>query len=205
MLAFTGVKPVDDVLELVPGTGYWTRIQSDRRPGGHVYTVWPHVVWPNPQAAKRFAKGFADWQKRVKMPHYNNVSLLQQPAAMLSAQKRVDIVFTDDNYHDYHNPSFGPVDIVQFDKQVYAALKPGGVFVIVDHRAPADSGTSDTNTLHRIDPAVVKQEVESVGFVFDGSSDALLNPKDPLTLRTFDKTIRGHTSQFIYRFRKPKG
>lgn len=94
---------------------------------------------------------------------------------------------------------------MQFDKRVYAALKPGGVFVIVDHRAPADSGTSDTNTLHRIDPAVVKQEVESVGFVFGGSSDALLNPKDPLTLRTFDKTIRGHTSQFIYRFRKPKG
>ncbi len=88
---------------------------------------------------------------------------------------------------------------------IYAALKPGGVFVIVDHRAPADSWTSDTNTLHRIDSAVVKQEVESAGFVFDGSSDALLNPKDPLTLRIFDKTIRGHTSQFIYRFRKPKG
>jgi len=80
VLAFTGVKLGDDVLELVLGTGYCTRVFSQIvRSGGHVYTVWP-----NPQAAKRFAKGFADWQKRVKRPHYNNVSLLQQPAAMLA-------------------------------------------------------------------------------------------------------------------------
>ncbi|HEX8778042.1 MAG TPA: methyltransferase, partial [Rhodanobacter sp.] len=55
----------------------------------------------------------------------------------------------------------------------------------------------------RIDPAVVKKEVEGAGFVFDGESDALLNPKDPLTNKVFDPSIRGHTSQFIYRFRKP--
>jgi predicted methyltransferase len=115
----------------------------------------------------------------------------------------VDLVFTCQNYHDYHDPFMGPVDMVAFDKQVFAALKPGGLFVVIDHVAPAGSGISDTNTLHRIDPAVVKKEVEAAGFVFAGESDALRNPKDPHTIAVFDKSIRGHTDQFIYRFRKP--
>jgi len=198
VMTFAGVKPGDKVLELVPASGYWTRVFSRIvGPGGHVYTVWPNEM------AKYSAKDFAEWQKLAKTPHYANVSLLKQPAAMLSVPQKVDVVFTAQNYHDYHDPFMGPVDMKKFDKQVYDALKPGGVFIVIDHVAPAGSGTSDTNTLHRIDPEVVKQEVEAAGFVFDGSSDALINPKDPLNIKVFDPSIRGHTSQFIYRFRKP--
>lgn len=198
VLTFTGVKPGDDVLELLPGTGYWTRAFSQIVGAtGHVYTVWPE------RSGQPASKNLVEWQQLVKTPHYANVSVLQQPLAMLSSTKLVDVVFTDDNYHDLHDPFMGPLDIRKFDQRVYETLKPGGLFVIVDHIALAGSGTSDTNTLHRIDPATVKKEVESAGFVFDGSSDALLNPKDPLTMRIFDKSIRGHTSQFIYRFRKP--
>ena len=199
VMAFTGVKPGDKVVELDPGSGYWTRVFSRIvGPDGHVYTVWPN------ETAKFSAKSLANWQGLVK-DTYTNVSLLKQPAAQLSVPKHVDIVFTSQNYHDYHDPFMGPVDMQKFDKQVYDALKPGGVFIVIDHIAAAGSGTSDTNTLHRIDPAVVKQEVESAGFVFDGSSDALVNPKDPLDIKVFDPSIRGHTSQFIYRFRKPRG
>ncbi|HET7561118.1 MAG TPA: methyltransferase [Rhodanobacteraceae bacterium] len=198
VMAFTGLEPGGSVLELDPGRGYWTRVFSQIvGPKGHVYTVWPN------ETKKYSAKSLAEWQKLVKTPHYANVSVLEQPAAMLSVPQKVDVVFTAQNYHDYHDPFMGPVDMHAFDKQVFEALKPGGVFVIIDHMAPPGSGTSDTNTLHRIDPAVVREEVESAGFVFDGSSDALLNPKDPLTIPVFDKSIRGHTSQFIYRFRKP--
>lgn len=200
VMAFTGVKPGDKVLELVPGSGYWTRVFS-RSVGsnGHVYTVWPDEM------AKFSAKSFANWQGLVKKT-YANVSLLKQPAAaQFSVPQKVDIVFTSQNYHDYHDPFMGPVDMKKFDKEVYDALKPGGVFIVIDHIAPAGSGISDTNTLHRIDPEVVKQEVEAAGFVFDGSSDALVNPKDPLDIKVFDKSIRGHTSQFIYRFKKPAG
>lgn len=197
VMAFTGVKPGDKVLELDPGSGYWTRVFSRIvGPQGHVYTVWPDEM------AKYSAKSFANWQGLVKGT-YKNVSLLKQPAAMLSVPQKVDVVFTSQNYHDYHDPFMGPVDMKKFDKQVFDALKPGGVFVVIDHIAPAGSGISDTNTLHRIDPEVVKQEVESAGFVFDGSSDALVNPKDPLDIKVFDPSIRGHTSQFIYRFKKP--
>jgi predicted methyltransferase len=95
------------------------------------------------------------------------------------------------------------MDIAAFNHQVFDALKPGGLFVVIDHVAPAGSALADTNTLHRIDPATVKQEVEAAGFVFDGESKALHNPADPHDAKVFDKSIRGHTDQFIYRFRKP--
>lgn len=198
VMVFTGVKPGDKVLELVPGSGYWTRVFS-RIVGakGHVYTVWPN------ETEKYSAKSLAVWQKLVKTKHYANVSLLQQPAADLSVPQPVDLVFTCQNYHDYHDPFMGPVDMVAFNKRVFDALKPGGVYVVIDHVAPAGSGLSDTNTLHRIDPAVVKKEVEAAGFVFDGESDALHNPADPHNIPVFDKSIRGYTDQFIYRFRKP--
>ncbi|HEX6550507.1 MAG TPA: methyltransferase [Gammaproteobacteria bacterium] len=198
VMTFTEVKPGQKVLELVPGEGYWTRVFSQVvGTKGHVYTVWPK------ETMKYASKSFPLWQKLAATPHYANVSLLQQPAAELSAPAPVDLVFTCQNYHDYHDPFMGPVDMAAFNKRVFEALKPGGLYVIVDHVAPAGTGISDTNTLHRIDPAAVKQEVEAAGFVFDGESDALRNPADPHTIPVFDKSIRGHTDQFIYRFRKP--
>lgn len=198
VMTFSRVKPGDKVLELVPGTGYWTRVFSViAGSGGHVYTVWPK------QMLRFSEKSLDNWKELVKKPPYTNVSLLVQPAADLSVPEPVDLVFTCQNYHDYHDPFMGPVNMKVFDKKVYDALKPGGYFVVIDHVAPAGSGISDTNTLHRIDPAVVRKEVESAGFVFDGSSNALRNPRDPHNIKVFNKAIRGHTDQFIYRFRKP--
>lgn len=199
VMTFTGVKPGDKVLELVPGEGYWTRVFSAIvGTSGHVYTVWPNEM------DKFSAKSYANWQS-LAATQYKNVTLLKEPAAHLSVPARVDIVFTSQNYHDYHDPFMGPVDMLAFDKQVFGALKPGGVFVVIDHVAPEGSGAADTNTLHRIDPLLVKKEVEAAGFKFDGESDALRNPKDTHADKVFDKSIRGHTDQFIYRFRKPAG
>ena len=198
VMTFTKVKPGEKVLELVPGSGYWTRVFSAIvGPKGHVYTVWPHEM------DKYAAKSIANWQELVKTPPYNNVSLLQQAAAELSVPQPVDLVFTSQNYHDYYDKFMGPVDPATFGKQVFAALKPGGLFVVIDHTAEAGSGTRDTDTLHRIDPEVVKKDMAAAGFKFDGSSDALRNKDDPLTAKVFDASIRGHTDQFIYRFRKP--
>ena len=197
VVTFAQVKPGDKVLELVPGGGYWTRVFSAIvGASGHVYTIWPQEMM------QHLIKGYANWQTLVATPHYQNVTLLKQPAEQVSVPQKVDVVFTSQNYHDYHDFS---VNIAALDKHVFAALKPGGLFVVIDHVAPAGSGASDTNTLHRIDPMLVKKEVEAAGFVFDGESNVLRNPADPHTAKVFDKSIRGHTDQFIYRFRKPVG
>ncbi|MGY3038456.1 putative methyltransferase [Rhodanobacter sp. TND4EL1] len=198
VMAFAKVMPGQKVLELVPGSGYWTRVFSAIvGPQGHVYTVWPNEM------GKFDTESLANWKKLAATPHYANVSVLEQPAAQLQAPAPVDLVFTAQNYHDFHDPFMGPMNIATFNKQVFDALKPGGLFVVIDHVAPAGSGLADTNTLHRIDPASVKKEVEAAGFVFDGESKALRNPADTHELKVFDKSIRGHTDQFIFRFRKP--
>jgi predicted methyltransferase len=198
VMVFSEVKPGQKVLELIPGSGYFTRVFSTIVGSqGHVYVLWPN------EYAKEDVDDVAGSDKLATDPHYANVSVLKQPAAQLSVPQPVDLVFTSQNYHDYPDVFMGKVDPVAFDKQVYAALKPGGMFVVIDHVAPAGSGMADTDTLHRIDPEIVKKQVESVGFVFAGESNALRNPNDPHTIKVFDSSIRGHTDQFMYRFRKP--
>ena len=75
--------------------------------------------------------------------------------------------------------------------------------MIIDHMARSGHGMADTEELHRIDPATVRQQVEAAGFRFAGESKVLNNPKDPLDIPVFDTRIRGHTSQFAYKFVKP--
>jgi len=111
------------------------------------------------------------------------------------------VVWTSQNYHDLHN--IPGADLVALNKLIYRSLRPGGVYVVLDHSAVAGSGATATDTLHRIDEAVVRKEVEAAGFKFDGESKILANPADPRTAAVFDPSIRGHTDQFILRFRKP--
>lgn len=98
----------------------------------------------------------------------------------------------------------GPVDMAAFNRAVFAALKPGGVYIVLDHAAAKGSPADVTETLHRIEPTTVRRQVEAAGFVFDGESAALANPDDPHDAGPFDPSIRGHTDQFVYRFRKPR-
>lgn len=196
-VAFAGIKPGDRVADLMPGKGYFTKIFA-RVVGskGWVYAFYPseidaiyarhHLAVPPPDD-----------------PRYRNVSSLHGPIVSFVAPEKLDVVWTSQNYHDLHDKFFGPVDIAAFNKAVFNALKPGGTFVVLDHVAQAGSGLRDTDTLHRIDPAAVKTEVEAAGFKFVDESDVLHNPADPHTAAVFDKSIRGHTDQFIFKFRKP--
>jgi predicted methyltransferase len=136
-------------------------------------------------------------------PDFRNVTGSIQPATGISAPAKADLVFTSQNYHDYPDKFMGPVDPAVFNKAVFAALKPGGIFLVIDHVAAAGSGMRDTETLHRIDPAIVKRQVTAAGFEFIGESKLLANPADDHSKAVFDKAIRGRTDQFIYKFRKP--
>jgi len=93
-------------------------------------------------------------------------------------------------------------DVEAFDKAIFNALKPGGVYVIEDHAAAAGTGNSAATTLHRIDPAFVKQQVLKAGFVFDGESNVLRNPDDPHTAGVMQ--MQGRSDKFLFRFHKPK-
>jgi len=113
----------------------------------------------------------------------------------------VDLVWTSQNYHDFHN--IPDIEVATINHAVFAALKPGGTYFVLDHAADAGSGARDTNTLHRIDEETVKQEVTSVGFKLAAESDILRNKSDAHTAKVFDAEIRGHTDQFLLKFRKP--
>ena len=198
ILAFAGVKPGDKVIDLIPGAAYWTKLFAKTvGDSGHVYGIWP-----TPYANE--ARGnVVDYQKLAGSADFPNVSMSIEPATELTVPEKVDLVFTSQNYHDYPDKFMGSIDPAVFNKAVFDALKPGGTFLVVDHAAPAGSGMADTDTLHRIDPAIVKQQVTAAGFEFVGSSDLLANPADDHTLKVFDPKVRGHTDQFIYKFRKP--
>jgi predicted methyltransferase len=196
ILAFAEVRPGAKVVDLIPGGGYWTGLFSAAvGSGGHVYAIWP----------AEYVKVDGDEVKpyREVAAKYANVSILEQPAAGLTVPEKVDLVFTAQNYHDYPDKFMGPTDPMVLNKAVFAALKPGGTFLVVDHVAQAGSGMRDTDTLHRIDPATVKAQVTAAGFQFVGDSPLLANPADDHTKKVFDPSVQGHTDQFVYKFRKP--
>jgi predicted methyltransferase len=199
-LAFAGIKNGEQVAELLPGSGYFTRILSKAvGTQGKVFAVVP----PRPaNAPPDRPDPAARLQPIIDDQNYSNVSVLQQPLATLSVPTPVDLVFTAQNYHDLHNVP--TLDIAAFNKSVFDSLKPGGLYVIVDHSAQAGSEVRDTSTLHRIDEATAKKEVMAAGFEFVGSSNVLANAADPRTAKVFDPSIRGKTDQFILKFRKPK-
>lgn len=197
--AFAGIKKGQTVADFLPGGGYWTRIFSgvvgDK---GKVYDVWPAaMVAPG-------SKGEPKMKALVGQPGMANVSAVPLDLHAFALPTPADVVFTSQNLHDLPNPYFGQIDITAFSKQVFAALKPGGRFIVIDHAGAAGTGVSQTDTLHRIEPAVARKAVEAAGFTFVGESDLLANPEDKHDLKVFDPALRGHTDQFIYAFAKPK-
>jgi predicted methyltransferase len=198
LLAFAGVKPGDRVGDYMSGGAYFTRLFS-RIVGaaGHVYAFIPEEQLKNCAPAEtqgtRMLAGDAA---------YANVTVLAAPAAQFHPPERLDVVWTSLNFHDLYDSFMGPADVPRVARSIAAALKPGGVLVVVDHVAQPDSGVRDTETLHRIDPRVIVRTFEAAGLHLEAQSDLLRNRQDTHELRVFDPAIRGHTDQVILRFRK---
>ena len=198
LIAFAGVKPGDKILDLIPGDGYWTRIFAKTvGPEGKVYAVWPINYG-------RVAVGNVETLRKLSAdPYYGNIVSQVQPTTTLTSREPLDIVWTSQNYHDYPDEFMGKADPSLLNNAVFQILKSGGTYIVIDHMAQAGSGMRDTEHFHRIDPAIVKQQVEAAGFKFAGESNVLNNPADPLNVPVFDPSIRGRTSQFAYKFVKP--
>ena len=198
VLAFAGIKPGDTVVDLMPGSGYYTRLFSKLvGPHGVVYAMQPMEM------DKAAPKGLQSLKSFAGTTSYPNVSILVQPIAGLSLPQHADVIWTSQNYHDLHDPFMGSPDMAKLNKAIYDALKPGGVYIVLDHAAAAGSGITRTDDLHRIDPAAVKAEVTAAGFEYVGESDALRETADDHSKPAFDKSMRGKTDRFIYKFRKP--
>jgi predicted methyltransferase len=199
-LAFTGVKPGDRVADYIANSGYFTRLFSNVVGAkGRVYAVELDEVVTFPNVAKSY-EALKAWA-----PGRPNVTLTTVPAATpVAFPQKLDLFWISQNYHDLHDKFLGPVDTAAFNRQVFAALKPGGHYVVLDHVAAKGSPADVTETLHRIEADTVKREVEAAGFVLEAESDVLANPADPHTKGVFDDSIRGRTDQFILKFRRPR-
>jgi predicted methyltransferase len=194
-LAFAGVRPGMTVGEFYPGGGYFTMLLSDVvGPTGHVYGI-ENVGW----------KGAVDANKALLTDkHWSNVSIDTQPFGTVNFPKPLDVAWVTQNYHDLKIAKYGKVETVAFDRSVYAALKPGGTFFVLDHQGWPGMSDADIEKVHRIDKKVVIDEVTSVGFKLVAEGKFLHRPADDHRKSIFDEAIRGHTDQYALKFVKPR-
>lgn len=195
-LAFANIAPGARVGEIFPGGGYFTRLFAVAV--GDEGRVYP-LIRPDGVA------GEFETPILAVAALYPNATMARSPYDALAFPEPLDVVFTAQNYHDMAIAEYNLGDRAAMNATAFAALRPGGVYVVIDHSAVDGTpvATEGDGVLHRIDQATVRAEVEAAGFVFDGESDVLRNPADTRTTSVFDPAIRGHTDQFMMRFRKP--
>ncbi len=215
MLEFAGIGPGTKVAEYAPGAGYFTRVFAKAvAPNGKVYAMTPPMRRggpppggppggggpppggppgggppPGPPAVVGIAAE----------PTYGGavVVVMLGEDRTLNTPEKVDVVWTSRNYHDLRERTDA------FNKSVFDVLKPGGVYIVLDHSAGTDGAENAPSTLHRINPEFVKQQVTAAGFQLIGESNTLRNPADNLKQPVIEQGVRDHTDQFILKFRKP--
>lgn len=197
---FARVDAGATVIDVYPGGGDWTRILSDVvGPEGRVYSFVPAEV----AHFKNDPIGLM--QTLAKEPGRENVdAVFADLVALAEVTQPADVLWLHLFYHDLHTALIQGkgATAAAFNRAVHDLLRPGGRYVVIDHAAAAGSGTSDTQSLHRIDPALVREEVEAAGFVLDAVSTLLANEEDPHSIKVFDPSIKGRTDRFAYRFMK---
>ena len=195
---FAGVHAGSTVMDVWPGSGDWTRLFSDIvGPEGRVYSFVPAEL------AHFKSDPVGQMRALAKEPGRENVEVVSTDlVALPESSQSFDVVWLHLFYHDLHTTLMQTRGATPsgFNRAVYERLKPGGFYVIVDHVAAGGTGASRAESLHRIDPAVVRDEVETAGFVLDAESTMLGNKDDPHSIKVFDPSIKGRTDRFAYRF-----
>jgi predicted methyltransferase len=224
MLAFIGIRPGMVALDLSAGGGYTTElIARSVGPTGRVYgqsaprdparlppaapegaaapaaPAPPAAATPPPSGPPNTPQRLAD---RAKNPAAGNIVAVVQkfedPAPAAVASGGLDLVTLMFNYHDLGHMG---IDRAQMNKAVYAALKPGGMYVIADHSGRPGTGISESGTLHRIEEAFLRREVEAAGFKLVAEGDFMRNPSDPRDRNTPDPPQP--KDEFVLKFVRP--
>ncbi|NKI93329.1 class I SAM-dependent methyltransferase [Rhizobacter sp. SG703] len=200
LIQFARVDAGSTVIDVYPGDGDWTRLFSDIvGPAGQVYSFVPAEVahFKNDPVGRM--------RTLATEPGRENVQAVSADlVAMPDVTKQADVLWLHLFYHDLHTALMQAkgATAAHFNRAVYERLKPGGYYVIVDHAAAVGLGTSVARSLHRIEPASVREEVEAAGFILDAESTLLAKSDDQHSLKVFDPSIKGETDRFAYRFVK---
>ncbi|MEO8225658.1 MAG: methyltransferase domain-containing protein, partial [Gammaproteobacteria bacterium] len=200
VLRFFHIAPGMTVLDLYSGGGYYTELLS------YVVGQTGRVVAHNNTPYIRFAS--ADLAGRYAAGRLPNVErLLAENNELELPVAHFDAVLMTNVYHDVYyvdeKAGWARIDAPALLAEVFRSLKPGGILGVVDHAAVAGAPPETANTLHRIDPALLKRDIAAAGFVLDAESDVLVNPTDDRTKSAFDPSVQGRTDQVVLRFRKP--
>ena len=201
VLEFAGIAPGMYVMDVFSAGGYYTEVLA--RTVGAKGQV---IAYNNPPYAKFAEKGIATRYDGNRLPNVRQVTSSIEDLKLIPAS--LDAAIFVMSYHDlYWRPTDGSwpaTDPMLLLARLYAALKPGGVVIAQDHVAtPGGDPAKVVDSVHRIDPALVKRDFEKAGFVLDGESGLLAHPDDDHSKLVFDDAIRGRTDQFLFRFRKP--
>jgi len=197
LLTFLGVRPGMKVADLAAGGGYTTELLA--RMVGDTGTVYGQNT--------KFILGFAEkpWSERLSLPVMKNVvridSEFDEP--LPANVKDLDLVTLVLFYHD---TVWMKTDRARMNKNIFGALRSGGIFGVVDHSSKPGDGLTVTQSLHRIEESVVKTEIEQAGFVLDAEADFLHVPEDTRDWSASPRTAgerRGHSDRFVLRFKKP--
>lgn len=192
-LAFYAIQPGQRVADLNAGRGYYAGLFADVV--GDAGQVYAHAM----EATLKRWKG-NPMDKRIEEFGISNIEAVLGELEEPNLPDNLDAAFMTMTYHD---SVWVGTDRPAMNKAIFDSLKPGGVFGVIDHHTKSGKGTSECQTLHRIEKSVVIDEITAAGFELESESDVLENPDDPLTAMVHDKSISGHTSRFMLKFRKP--
>jgi len=195
VVQFFGIKSGDHVADLLTGGGFWTRVFVPLvGPSGKVY------AGNNPFFARFYTDAF---NALLAEPAFKGVVRIDGPVDKLAlpSDGSLDAVIMVMAYHDIF---LTDEDRGALNKKVFAALKPGGVYGIIDHEAGVGAGATKIKDLHRIEKKVVVDEIQAAGFKLAKEATFLANPADDHSAKIFDKSISGKTDRFVLRFEKPR-
>jgi len=190
ILIASGIEDGDRIVEIAGFGQYFTTMLSAAvGPTGHI------DVYDLP-----YTERFAGPASREFDASHANVDYHQIAYNDAALPQGVDSVWNVLYYHDLKPQG---VDTAAFNRKIFAALKPGGIYLVIDHKAEDGSGWRDAGTIHRMGVETIKQEVLAAGFTLALESNLLANPQDDRTKMVFAPGTRGTTDQAFFIFRKP--